>query len=114
MVSKIDNLFTASRFVLPEQREAILQLKEDQKLVPQPILEEDELAEINFRIIDSIQYDYAVAIKWWRSTKGALGVYDQAWGWVKTIDHVAKRIKLVSDEDYWWIPMDKIVSIRQQ
>ncbi len=111
-MGKIEDPFVM-KWILPEHASALFELAEEKKLVPQPILEEDELQAINFRIIDSIQYDYAVVIKWWRSTKGALGVYDQAWGWVKTIDHVAKRIKLVSDEDYWWIPMEKIVEVRK-
>ncbi|WP_370647996.1 hypothetical protein [Brevibacillus sp. M2.1A] len=43
MAKKIDNLFGSSRFVLPEQRELYLSMKEDDKLVPMPILEQDEL-----------------------------------------------------------------------
>nr|WP_158327273.1 YolD-like family protein [Brevibacillus laterosporus] len=44
MSSKIKNLFGSSRLVLPEQREAYLQYRVDEKLVPMPILESDELA----------------------------------------------------------------------
>lgn len=111
-MGKIEDPFVM-KWILPEHATALFELSEDKKLVPKSILEEDELQEINFRIIDSIQYDYAVAIKWWKSTKGALGEYEQAWGWVKTVDHVTKRLKLVNDEDVWWIPMDKIVEVRE-
>ncbi|MEK3745471.1 hypothetical protein NST23_22650 [Brevibacillus sp. FSL K6-0770] len=41
-ISKIDNP-TSGRFVLPQQRELYLQMKEDEKLVPMPSLEHDEL-----------------------------------------------------------------------
>lgn len=60
MASKIDDLFTSSRFVLPEHRELYLEMQEEQKLAPRPEIEEDELAEMNFRIYDSVQYDYAI------------------------------------------------------
>jgi hypothetical protein len=43
MAQKIDNLFGSSRFVLPEHRELYLQQKVDDKLVPQPRIEQDEL-----------------------------------------------------------------------
>ncbi|MGO0062629.1 YolD-like family protein [Brevibacillus fluminis] len=47
----------SSRFVLPEQRQAYLQFKEDQKLVPFPMLESDELASIDYLIRDSARED---------------------------------------------------------
>lgn len=69
MASKIDNIFAASRFVLPEQRELYLQLKEDQKLSPQPTLEEDELASFQYLIRDTARGVYALTISWWEPKK---------------------------------------------
>jgi len=112
-MGKIDNLFAASRFVLPEQREAYLEHREDEKLIPQPTLEEDELQEIAFQIQDSIQFDAAVAVSWWKATKGKMGTTESAWGWVKKIDVANRQLKLVNDEDFWWIPLDKITSVKQ-
>ncbi|MGE7274485.1 hypothetical protein ACQKK5_23865 [Brevibacillus panacihumi] len=42
MASKVENVFGASSWVLPEQRVLYLQMKEDEKLIPQPTLEQDE------------------------------------------------------------------------
>ncbi|WP_343071531.1 YolD-like family protein [Brevibacillus choshinensis] len=64
MASKVENVFAASRFVLPEQRELYLQIKEDEKYVERPSIDEDEFSEMCFRIYESTQYDYAVTVKW--------------------------------------------------
>lgn len=111
MSSKYDNPLGMG-FILPEHRQALHQHKEDKRLIPQPVLEEDELMELNFRIMDSRQYDYAVTIHWWEPVKKEVGEYREMWGWVQQIDTANKRMKLVNDEDFEWIKMDKIVSVR--
>lgn len=112
MASKVENIFGASRWVLPEQRALYLQMKEDEKLNPQPMLEQDELESFHFMIRDSAREDYAVTITWWQPVKGELGKTCSLWGIVKRIDENARRIKLVNDEESVWIHMDKIVSVR--
>lgn len=111
MASKIENIFAASRFVLPEQRELYLQLKEDQKLSPQPTLEEDELANFHYLIRDSAREDYAVTVTWWNHEKENLGTFCSMWGVIKWIDPNSRRIKLANDESVQWIDMDKIVKV---
>ena len=61
MASKINNLFASSRFDLPEQRQAYFQFKEDQKVIPQTMIEEDELASFQYVIRDSGRphFDYS-------------------------------------------------------
>ncbi|MGD8190130.1 YolD-like family protein [Brevibacillus ginsengisoli] len=112
MASKKDNLFTASRFVLPEHREAILQLQEDQKLVVQPILDEQEMESIHFQVMDSARHDYAVTITWWRHVKEQRGMTCSFEGVVKWIDSQARRIKLENDGEIEWIPIDHITGVR--
>lgn len=72
MASKIENPFSI-RFVLPEQRELYLQLKEDQKLVSMSVIEQDELESFHYLIRDSARDDYAITVSWWRQEKGRLG-----------------------------------------
>lgn len=75
MASKIENMFAASRFVLPEQRELYLHVKEDEKLVTMPFLKNDELESFLYMITDSAWEDYAVIVTWWdERKKGSLGV----------------------------------------
>ncbi len=44
--------------------------------------------------------------------KTELGSTCEMWGVVKWIDQNGRRIKLVSDEDVQWVPMDAIVEVR--
>ncbi|TPG72996.1 YolD-like family protein [Brevibacillus laterosporus] len=110
MASKIlDPLVT--KFILPEQAEVLRQLHEDKKLIEKPIIEEDKQAEFCYRISDSRQHDYALTINWWKATKGDRGVIETAWGWVDKFDSTFKQIKLENDEDFWWIPVEDVVSV---
>lgn len=112
MAKKIDNLFGSSRFVLPEQREMYLQVKQDEKLVSMPILEQDELESFQYIIRDAAREDYAVTVSWWKQVKGNLGTTCTMWGVVKWIDRHGRRIKLVTDEDSQWIEMGNITDVR--
>ncbi|TGV31372.1 YolD-like family protein [Mesorhizobium sp. M00.F.Ca.ET.186.01.1.1] len=112
MGSKKNDIFGSMRFLLPEQRTSYLDHLQDLKLTPQPILEEDEIQELNQNILESIHFDYAIRVRWWKETKGALGVVEEAWGWVKKIDTINQRIKLVNEEELHWISMNKLLSVR--
>lgn len=112
MASKINNMFAASRFGPPEQRELYLQVKEDEKLVPMPVIEQDELENFYYTIRDSGREDYAITVTWWRQVKGNLGSNCSMWGIVKWVDQQGRRIKLVNDTDVQWINMDCIIDVR--
>ncbi|WP_019123580.1 YolD-like family protein [Brevibacillus massiliensis] len=112
-VSKIDNLFAASRFILPEHRELYLRIKEEENLVPMPAFEDDELAEFSYQIYASTQRDYAVTVRWWEPVRNDLGTIKEMWGWVQRIDAVHRQIKLVNDEEFRWIDLDMITSVRK-
>lgn len=109
-ISKLDNP-TIGRFVLPQQREMYLQMKEDEKLVPMPVLEQDELESFHYLIRDAAREDYTVTVTWWQSVKGALGTTRSMWGTVKWIDQNTRRIKLANDEDVRWISLDTITEV---
>ncbi|WP_342405637.1 YolD-like family protein [Brevibacillus sp. FSL K6-2834] len=111
MASKIDNMFAASRFVLPEQRELYLQHREEQKLEKMPVLEEDELASFQYLIRDSAREDYAITITWWQPVKEDLGKTYSMWGVIKWMDQNSRRVKLVNDEESRWIQMDAIIDV---
>jgi len=111
MASKIDNVFGASRWVLPEQCELYLQLNEDEKLVHMPVIEHDELESFHYLIRDSAREDYAITVTWWQPVKDELGNTCSMWGVVKWIDQNGRRIKLVNDENSRWIDMQLITNI---
>ncbi|MGC5323983.1 YolD-like family protein [Brevibacillus sp. SYSU BS000544] len=81
-------------------------------LVPCPVLEDNEIAEMHFRIYDSVTYDYALKISYWEPIYGKLGVISTVKGAVKQLDAINKKIKLADkDEDFIWIKLDSITSI---
>ncbi|MBG9799548.1 hypothetical protein ABD73_18115 [Brevibacillus laterosporus] len=43
--------------------------------------------------------------------KEGRGVIESAWGWVDKFDSTFKQIKLKTDEDFWWIPVEDVVSV---
>ncbi|WP_400162946.1 YolD-like family protein [Brevibacillus sp. TJ4] len=111
MENKIANMWTASRFVLPEQRELYLQHREDAKLVKMPVLEQDELESFHYIIRDSAREDYAITVTWWQPVKDDLGKTCSMWGVVKWIDPQARSMKLINDAESQWISIDLIVDV---
>jgi len=112
-MGRIDNPFSMS-FQLPEQRALLAQHERDKQLISMPDLAEDELDEFHYKILDSIQYDYALEIDFFAPVKGGRGRIETVWGWVQTIDHNKMQIKLLNDEDYWWIFLTRITAIREK
>ncbi|USG65140.1 YolD-like family protein [Brevibacillus ruminantium] len=110
-MGKMDDLF-AMRWVLPEHGQALSDYYFEKTLVEKPELEEDEKAEINRILQESLQLDYAITIIWWQQFREELGNTCSMWGIVKWIDQQGRRIKLMNDEEIQWIQMDQIVDIR--
>ncbi|TQK73509.1 YolD-like protein [Brevibacillus sp. AG162] len=112
MAKKIENLFGPSRFVLPEQRELYLQMKEDDKLVPMPILGQDELESFHYQFRNAGRENYAVANTWWKHKENSIGTTCRMWRKVEWVDTNSRKVKLLTDEDVQWIPMDTISDVR--
>ena len=89
-----------------------LQMKEDDRLVAMPNIEQDELESFHYLIRDSAREDYAITVCWWKSIKSDLGSICEMWGVVKWIDQNNRRIKLVNDEDFQWISLDNITGVK--
>jgi len=113
MSKKINDLFGSMRMMLPEHKEGILQKKSEKQLVEKPVIEEDAFDEMNFRILDSIQYDYAITVHWFKHIRGDLGEIETVWGVVKEIDAVNMRFKLINDEDVWWIRVIDVIGVQK-
>ncbi|MED1949006.1 YolD-like family protein [Brevibacillus centrosporus] len=110
-MGKLDDLF-AMKWVLPEHAQALSHHYYKESLSSQPILEEDALAEMNFLIQQSIHEDYALAVTWFVPEVDARGHMETEWGWVKG-NPSQGQIKLVRDEDFWWIDLKRLVSVER-
>ena len=112
MAGKIENLFAASRFVLPEQREAYLRHREEAALTPMPVLEQDELESFHYLIRDAGREDYALSVTWWKPVRGDLGTTATMSGKVAWVDPNSRRLKLVDEAGGQWIPLDRIMEVK--
>jgi hypothetical protein len=113
MSKKIKNIFGSMRMMLPEHKEEILERTSEEALVEKPVIEEDAFDEMHFRILDSIQYDYAITVHWFKNVRGGLGQIETAWGVVTEIDAVNMRFKLINYEDVWWIQVKDVVGVKK-
>jgi len=66
-------------------------MKEDDKLVAMPNIEQDELDSFYYIIRDFAREDYAITVSWWKSIKDELGSTCEMWGAVKWIDQNSRR-----------------------
>ena len=64
-VSKKDNLFAASRFVLPEHREMYLRIKAEERRYIPPELDEEQLAAVSERIWEAFQTGGVVSLTYY-------------------------------------------------
>ncbi|MED4586682.1 YolD-like family protein [Brevibacillus choshinensis] len=112
-MGKIDDPF-GMKFILPEHTQALAHHYYKESLITQPTLEDDELAEINRIIHESVHQDYAITVTWFTPEVENRGSMLKEWGVVKRIDPIHKQIKLVNDEDFWWIDMHRIVKVDQE
>ncbi|MFD2086946.1 YolD-like family protein [Brevibacillus brevis] len=94
---------------MSEHKTVILELQEEKKLVPQPILEQDELEHFDYAIRDSARNDYAITVSLWKEKKNGLGSLFTFWGVVKYVD--TKKIKIVNVTEVVWIESRFITSV---
>ncbi|WP_139489767.1 YolD-like family protein [Brevibacillus dissolubilis] len=104
--SKKDNLFAASRFVLPEHREMYLRVKEAQTRYVPPELDADELAELSGRIWQASQEKAEIKITYY----DGLGE-KQVKGHVAHTDPVTHRVKIRTAEGVEWVPYAHLLRV---
>ncbi|WP_366951077.1 hypothetical protein [Brevibacillus laterosporus] len=51
---------------------------------------------------------HLLTVGWWKAIGG---VIETTWGWIDKFDSQFKQIKLKNDEDFWWIPVENVVSV---
>ncbi|TPE70693.1 YolD-like family protein [Halalkalibacterium halodurans] len=96
----------SSRFMLPEHISALQQYKFESKKVSKPTLDEQELQEIGYLIMDSIDQQYPLSITYWHE-----GFYQTVVGHISKIDQQLKQIKVVlDDDDIYYVKIDCLKS----
>ncbi|EMT54368.1 MULTISPECIES: YolD-like family protein [Brevibacillus] len=105
-VSKRDNLFVASRFVLPEHREMYIRIKAEELRYVPPGLDEEQMAEISGRIWEALQTGQGVVLTYYDG-KSACGLA----GKIAHVDQALKKIKLHTDKKTVWIPFSSLLAV---
>ncbi|WP_088105602.1 YolD-like family protein [Halalkalibacter urbisdiaboli] len=85
-------LWESSRMFLPEHKQALLARKETLKKVPKPLLDDQELQEIGYVVMDSLHYTLSIEVEYWED-----GFFKVVNGIVNLVDYQMKFIKLETE-----------------
>ncbi|MDF1510839.1 YolD-like family protein [Robertmurraya sp. DFI.2.37] len=89
--------------MLPEHKELLIKMDQDKKKVVKPILDEQELEQINIDIYNSLNYTMTIKATIWEDGyfKGIEGIVDK-------IDYVSKTLLIDTDKEILRIPICNI------
>ncbi len=105
-VSKKENLFAASRFVLPEHREMYLRIKAEQARWQPRRLDEEQQALVSEQLWLAFQQQAAVTL-----TYTGEDCEERRFGCIAHIDQPGQRIKLAGENGNTWIPFRAILDV---
>lgn len=106
-LSKGYNLrWESSRMMLPEHREQLLEERRKQQEFAPPILDDDQLQEINRVIVKSIEEKRAITVIYTEKYGPA-----EFWGWIQKIDSHKGWLKIINDEDTLSLSFKRILQV---
>lgn len=105
-VSKRDNLFVASRFVLPEHRELYNRMKAEERRYVPPERDEEQLAALSGRIWEARQTGSPVTLVYYDGTQAS-----RLTGTVAHIDQALGKMKLQTEGQTVWIPFSRLLEV---
>lgn len=73
-----------------------------------PELDEQELEEIGFIVMESLNYTLDIKVTYWKD-----GYFEEIIGVVAKVDHQMKQIKLETADDYFYVFIDCIVAVEK-
>lgn len=112
MASKLhgDGLYVGSRFILPQHREAYIQMNEQKQLRTKPVLDEQELQLIQQGIAGAFHSKMTVQITVFNPSEDK-----QLQGTISAINLAAGQFKIVTGEDSWeWISFNQILRVSKE
>lgn len=108
MVKKLqgNGLFESSRMVLPEHREAWIRREESKKVRTKPVLDDQEVQQIEYLLVESFNKRIPVVLTIFDPIEDQRVI-----GVVTSINTYLREVKLVIFEDDWqWIKLKDIIS----
>ncbi|MDF9410797.1 YolD-like family protein [Brevibacillus halotolerans] len=104
-VSKKENLFATSRFILPEHRELYLRMKAEQERYCPPDLDEEERASISATLFQGLQQKRLLTLRYYDDTGEQCMI-----GHALHVDPVSQRLKLQTKHGVSWISCQTILA----
>lgn len=101
-----NGLFESSRMILPEHREAWIKREESKKVREKPVLDDQEIQEIEYLLVESFNKRKPVVLTLFDpiEDKRVIGI-------VSSINTYLREVKLVTfDDDWQWIKLKDIIS----
>ncbi len=105
-VSKKENLFAASRFVLPEHRELYLRMKAEEARYVPPALDEEQRAELSLRVWQAFGERRPIHLVYYDGTAP-----QRIAGLPVHLDQAQRRVKLRTDEGTKWIRLADLLEV---
>lgn len=102
----VSELIWNSRIILPEHREAMIELEIEQSKRKKPIFDEQQLNEFAYVLLESLMERKQVKII-------LFDEYDdiEIKGVVSKIDQTARKIRIDTKNDIEWVKIDDIIDI---
>ncbi len=99
-------LWEGSRMMLPEHREQLLHEKRQEKKFHPPLLDEDQLQQINRAILEAIAHKRTVTVTY-AETYGPARIR----GWIEQVKPDEKRLKIVNKEHRLVLSFERILDV---
>ncbi|MEK4148996.1 YolD-like family protein [Robertmurraya sp. FSL W8-0741] len=80
--------------MLPEHKELLIKMGKDKEKVPKPVLDEQELEQINIDIYNSLNYTMPMRLTLWDD-----GYFKDIEGVIDKIDYVTKTLLIDTDKE---------------
>ncbi|MCP8625499.1 YolD-like family protein [Bacillus subtilis] len=95
------------KFILPEQRAALLNRKKEVQKIEKPILDEYQLEEMAHTIYEAMEFNSALVIRVYRD-----GFIEEVTGHIHYIDEVKQRLHVKDLKgDTWFIAFETLLSV---
>ncbi|MDQ0339344.1 hypothetical protein J2S00_002131 [Caldalkalibacillus uzonensis] len=99
-------MWESSRWMLPEHKEALQKLKQEQSRQKRPVLDEQQVEEINDKLRQSLQFHLPVTVCLFGEFKNR-----EVKGVVKRINPALGQVKLVNDQEEEWLSFQDIFDV---
>lgn len=101
-----NGMWEASRMMLPEHRQAILQHRNEWKRKEKPLLDEQRLDELSRQIVEAMQTNSVVRVEIYHPYR-----MQEVTGQITMLDTLNSRIELKNQKEAVWVSLSEILDV---